>query len=76
VKTGVGVRGSKAETETTPLVTEAFMAARERAMCLVPQVADAGEADADRDGEPLRDLHRRLSPPSQRNPTGFGWGVP
>src|SRR6266567_979908 len=23
---------------------------------------------------PLRELHRRLSPPSQRNPTGFGCG--
>ena len=60
-----------------PPVTEAFMTARERAMCLVPfEAADAGEADADRDGEPLRELHRRLSPPSQPNPTGFGCGVP
>lgn len=29
--------GSKAGTETMPPVTEAFMTARERAMCLVPQ---------------------------------------
>lgn len=40
------------------------------------EAADADETDADRDGEPLRELHRRLSPPSQRNPTGFGCGVP
>ena len=29
--------GSKAETKTMPPVTEAFMTARERAMCLVRQ---------------------------------------
>jgi hypothetical protein len=72
--------GCKAETKTMPPVTEAFMTARERAMCLVSQKPRTrGETDADRDGEPLRELHRRLSPPSQGNPTGFGWdgrGVP
>ena len=40
------------------------------------EAADAGETDADRDGEPLRELHRRLSPPSQPNPAGLGCGVP
>lgn len=77
VKTGAGVRGRQGR-DQDGAAGHRGVHDRPRAGH-VPgafQAADAGETDADRDGEPLRELHRRLSPPSQPNPIGFGCGVP
>jgi hypothetical protein len=73
VKTGAGVRGLQGHAAGNRGVHDRPRAGH------VPgasEAADAGETDADRDGEPLRELHRRLSPLAQRNPAGFGCGVP
>ena len=53
------------------------MTARERAMCLVPQKLRTRVRRTRTGTENLsRELHRRLSPPSQGNPAGFCCGVP
>jgi hypothetical protein len=77
VKTGAGVRGQQGR-DRDDAAGNRGVHDRPRAGHVpgASEVADAGEADADRDGEPLRELHRRLPPPSQRNPAGFGCGVP